>query len=53
VQKGSAALLERWKTDILKERVSRISSCGKQFGETLANINALFNEKNRRIVQEK
>jgi len=47
------AALARWKTDILKERVSRIYSHGKQFGETLANINALFNEKDRRIIQEK
>ncbi|KAL8855410.1 MAG: hypothetical protein Q9178_007948 [Gyalolechia marmorata] len=47
------AALQRWKKDILKERVSRIFSCGKQFGETLANINALFNEKNRRIIQGK
>ena len=47
------AALQRWKTDILKERVSRIASCGKQYGETLANINALFNEKNRRIIQGK
>ena len=47
------AALRRWKTDILKERVSRIYSCGKQYGETSANINALFNEKNRRIVQVK
>ena len=44
------AALQRWKTDILKERVLRISSRGKQFSETLANINALFNEKNRRII---
>jgi len=47
------AALRRWKTDILKERVSRIYSCGKQYGETSANINALFNEKNRRIIQVK
>ena len=47
------AALGRWRTDILKERVSRIYSCGKEFGETLTNINALFNEKDRRIIQEK
>ena len=47
------AALGRWKTDILKERVSRVNSCGKQFGETIANINALFNETDRRIVQNK
>ncbi|KAL2044224.1 hypothetical protein N7G274_002929 [Stereocaulon virgatum] len=47
------AALQRWKTDILKERISRISSHGKQFGEAVANINVLFNEKNRRVVLEK
>jgi len=47
------AVLRKWKTDILKERVSRIYNCGKQFGETVANIDALFNEKHRRTIQEK
>lgn len=47
------AALQRWKIDILKERVTRISSRGKQFSETLANINALFNKKNRQIIRGK
>ncbi|KAL8846636.1 MAG: hypothetical protein Q9221_008295, partial [Calogaya cf. arnoldii] len=47
------AALQRWKTNILKERVPRIFSRGKQYGETLANVNALINERNRRIIQGK
>lgn len=47
------AALDIWKTDILKERISKIHSYGKQYDETLAKINTLFDEKKRRIIQGK
>jgi len=45
--------LQKWKKEMLRERVSRIPSCGKQFGETIACIDVLYNEKNRKIIQGK
>ena len=47
------AALRRWKTDIMKERISRLHSCGVQFNEALIDINALFSEKDRHLIQQK
>jgi hypothetical protein len=47
------AALGRWKTDIMKERISRIHSCGVQFNESLVDINAIFSEKDRHLIQQK
>jgi hypothetical protein len=45
--------LRRWKTDIMKERISRLHSCGVQFNEALVDINAIFSEKDRHLMQQK
>jgi len=47
------AALRRWKTDIMKERISRLHRCGVQFNEALIDINALFSEKDRHLIQQK
>jgi hypothetical protein len=45
--------LGRWKAGIMKERISRLHSCGVQFNEALIDINAIFSEKDRRLIQQK
>jgi hypothetical protein len=47
------AALRRWKTGIMEERISRLRSCGVQFNEALIDINALFSEKDRHLIQQK
>jgi hypothetical protein len=47
------AALRRWKTDIMKERILRLHSCGAQFNEALIDVNALFSEKDRHLIQQK
>lgn len=45
--------LMKWKSNIMQERASKLSSCGKQFNETLAQIDSLFSEKDRTVLKEK
>ena len=45
--------LERWKSEILKERVSKVVDCGKQHNKTLAHIESLHSEKDRMKIKEK
>jgi hypothetical protein len=46
-------LLQSWKTDILKERVSRLCDYGSLFNKSLIEVNALYGDKNRRIMEQK
>ena len=46
-------VLKTWKSDILEERIWKVYQCGLQFNETLTHISALFNEKDRQILQKK
>jgi hypothetical protein len=45
--------LQSWKTDILKERVSRLCDYGSLFNKSLIEVNALYGDKNRRIMEQK
>lgn len=45
--------LRMWKSDILRERASKLYNSGKDFNETIAQINSLFSEKDRSILKEK
>ncbi|MCJ1382149.1 hypothetical protein MMC17_005261 [Xylographa soralifera] len=45
--------LQRWKNHILKERVSKLYECGSRLNEAQTDINALYNERDRRIIQGK
>ena len=45
--------LERWKTNIIKERVAKVVDCGKEFNKTLAHIASLESEKDRMKLQGK
>ena len=45
--------LKRWKSEILKERVSKVVYCGKQHSKTLVHIDALHSEKDRLKIKEK
>ena len=45
--------LRMWKSDILRKRASKLYSSGKDFNETIAQINSFFSEKDRSILEEK
>jgi len=45
--------LGRWKSDIIKERVLKLCSCGRQYNEMLAQIDALYSERDRCTLESK
>ena len=45
--------LEKWKANIIRERVSKIVDCGKEFNKTLAHIESLNSERDRSKMKEK
>ena len=45
--------LKRWKSEILRERVSKVVDCGKQHSKTLAHIDSLHSEKDRMKMKDK
>ncbi|MCJ1288012.1 hypothetical protein MMC26_007365, partial [Xylographa opegraphella] len=46
-------VMRRWKAEILRERASRLYEYGSLFNNALTDINALFNERDRRVIQDK
>lgn len=47
------AKISRWKTEIIRERAAQIYSYGDDYNKSLTKISAMYNEKDRRIVQDK
>lgn len=47
------AALRSWESDIIKERVSKVYDCGKQYNEILSQIEELCSEKDRSILGNK
>lgn len=48
-----SARMQRWKADIMKERAAKLCESGSRHNEALTDINALFNERDRRVIQDK
>ena len=45
--------LDRWKTEILNDRVSKICSSGEQLNKSIAEISTLYGERSRVVMREK
>jgi len=45
--------LRKWKSEIINERVLKLCSCGEQYNESLTEVDALYSEKDRRIMEKK
>ena len=51
--KERTRLVERWKTEILKERALKVEESGVRLNTLLAEISTLFGEKNRMLMRKK
>jgi AAA domain len=47
------SLLNSWKSEILRERISRLCEYGSHYDKSLSDTKALFNEKDRRVMAQK
>ncbi len=45
--------LQSWESDITKERITKLCDCGRQYNERLAQVDALYSEKDRYMIQSK